>query len=106
MIVYGDRARRENTQQLIAELKIESQRLCEDAGRLRPSDRATSLLISSGEIWQGLMDEQSDRLGCDEWTPLSECCSRLTVAAAAALAVDGYSAEAATAFRTELDSLS
>jgi hypothetical protein len=104
MIVYGDPARCENTQRLIAELRHESQRLREDVTGSQPSDRATSLLISTGELWQGLMDEQLERLGCDDWTPLAECCACLTVAAAA-LAIDGYSAERESIFRRELDSL-
>jgi hypothetical protein len=105
MIVYGDPARCENTHFLIAELRAESLRLCEDAGGSQQSDRATSLLISSGELWQGLMDEQCERLGCDDWTPLSAQCANLTVAAAA-LAIDGYSKERATAFHLQLNLIS
>ena len=81
MIVYGDRRREENPRHIIAELDAQSELLNPPRGAEQQRDLATSLLISSGELVQGLLDEQCYNAECDEWTPLAERCAALTVAA-------------------------
>src|SRR3954468_5392796 len=101
MIVYGDRARSIDTRQSIAELQEQSRNLAGEKGA-KHSDSALSLLISSGEFWQGVLDEQFERLGYDECTPMAEHYARLTVEAAG-LAAEGSSPERLAAFQSELN---
>jgi hypothetical protein len=102
MIVYGDPARCEHVQHLIAQLRDECDSLGNAINCNNQSDDATSILISSGELWQGLVDEEYRLLEFDEWTPLAEHCARLTMAAAA-LAADRVASEPVETLLVELD---
>src|SRR4051794_34275317 len=104
MIVYGDRKRTEDPRKIIAELREQSDFLASERDAARQTDLATSLLIASGELAQGLLDDQCGALGFDEWTPLAEHCAVLTMAAAM-LATVAPSSAAIAEFQSELGSL-
>src|SRR5436190_23131525 len=83
MIVFGDRTRSENPAELIGRLQHLAKRLLAKQPCGAWSDVKLKLLISAGELAQGLLDGQFVALGSDESSELSEGCDQLCHAAAA-----------------------
>jgi hypothetical protein len=76
MIVYGDPQRAEDPRSLIAKLSADCLRLHYTRG-VEQRELATRLLIEAGELAQGLLDHEFQRVGYDEWTPLARSCAAL-----------------------------
>jgi hypothetical protein len=101
MIMYGDQHRHEDPLRLIRQLHQHCNSLLH-CSLHDAQDRSTSLLISCGELAQGLLDAQFYAAGQDEWTPLAEHCAAL-MRLAASTAVDGCQDEVVKKLRSELE---
>jgi hypothetical protein len=78
MLVYGDPKRVEEVAAKLSGLREGFQRLGFARPGIERHAAVAELLITAGELEQGLLDEQLSRLGEERWTPLSEAAGLLT----------------------------
>ena len=85
MLVYGDGTRVENTEEKIEGIRQGLAGLGERRPGIELHAAITGLLIETGELEQGLLDDQLERIGRERPTPISQSAAQLTRGVAEAL---------------------
>ncbi len=85
MLIYGDGTRVENTEEKLERVRAGLAGLGEHRPGIALHAAITDLLIEAGELEQGLLDDQLERIGRERPTPIAQGAAQLTHGVAEAL---------------------